>query len=181
MASSTAEGPVVGSAGLAEPNEDMSIPSQSSSPNQHQRWRQFETDTVSASSDVPLPPSTNHQQYPYHDHQQQPLPHHKQQSDLVRSHSADVVSTSKPVTSTTTSNPSSVVTPRSSLNHIKRKPLSSTASPVAARISQGSTSTAPSHIDLPKPDHRFSRSGSIDSPTLYEYPSSAKVSPLAIE
>lgn len=143
----------------AWPHEGMSIPSPSGSPRQ-----QFETDTVSASSDVPRPLSaatTNHR-----------LPHHQQ---LVRSNTTDVVSHRQPVTSTS---PSSATTPRSSLNQIKRKPLSSAASPFAARFSQGSASTAPSHIDLPKPDHRFSRSGSIDSPTFYEYPSSAKVSPL---
>ncbi|VUC36079.1 unnamed protein product [Clonostachys rosea] len=61
---------------------------------------------------------------------------------------------------------------RASVNRIKRKPIPSTISVSArsAHRSQGSTaSTILSYADLPKPDHRFSRSGSIDSPTIYEY------------
>ncbi|KAF9870034.1 hypothetical protein CkaCkLH20_12514 [Colletotrichum karsti] len=54
---------------------------------------------------------------------------------------------------------------------IKRKPLSSTASQIAASYASGSSSPSVlSPGDLPMPDTRFSRSYSVDSPTLYEYP-----------
>ncbi|KAK4132262.1 hypothetical protein BT67DRAFT_463693 [Trichocladium antarcticum] len=50
---------------------------------------------------------------------------------------------------------------------IKRKPLSSAASPVAVRYStRGYADIA----DLPRPEQRFARSCSLDSPTLYEFP-----------
>jgi hypothetical protein len=59
------------------------------------------------------------------------------------------------------------------LHAIRRKPLSSTASPLAIRFSQGShvspTSSIYSSRDFPKPETRFSRTCSIDSPTLYEH------------
>ena len=51
---------------------------------------------------------------------------------------------------------------------IKRKPLSSTASPLVARYSQRDHQLE-ILAGLPKPDTRFSRSYSIDSPTLYEF------------
>lgn len=54
---------------------------------------------------------------------------------------------------------------------VKRKPLSSTASVLALRSSSASI------VDLPKPDQRFARAFTVDSPTLYEYPSSVRVSP----
>ncbi|EAQ92780.1 hypothetical protein CHGG_01015 [Chaetomium globosum CBS 148.51] len=53
---------------------------------------------------------------------------------------------------------------------IKRKPLSSTASPAAVRFSKGSAAYADILADLPRPDQRFARSCSLDSPTLYEFP-----------
>ncbi|KAM0329954.1 hypothetical protein ACHAQA_004121 [Verticillium albo-atrum] len=56
------------------------------------------------------------------------------------------------------------------LNIIKRKPLSSTASPLATRFSEGAVTLS---IYLPKPETRFSRAYSVDSPTLYEYPAAA--------
>ncbi|KAK4128861.1 hypothetical protein N657DRAFT_561019 [Parathielavia appendiculata] len=52
---------------------------------------------------------------------------------------------------------------------IKRKPLSSTASPAAVRFSKG-TAYADVIADLPRPEQRFARSCSLDSPTLYEFP-----------
>ncbi|TDZ34882.1 hypothetical protein C8035_v010067 [Colletotrichum spinosum] len=58
---------------------------------------------------------------------------------------------------------------------IKRKPLSSTASQIAASYASGSSS--PSILSphgLPMPDTRFSRSYSVDSPTLYEYPDNVR-------
>ncbi|GJC86986.1 hypothetical protein ColLi_09824 [Colletotrichum liriopes] len=69
-----------------------------------------------------------------------------------------------------------VVTPTfNTAKAIKRKPLSSTASQLAA--SYGSGSTTPSVLspsDFPAPDTRFSRSYSVDSPTLYEYPDNVR-------
>ena len=54
---------------------------------------------------------------------------------------------------------------------IKRKPLSATASPLATQYSSGDYLMISS--DLPKPETRFSRSFSVDSPTLYEFPERA--------
>jgi len=53
---------------------------------------------------------------------------------------------------------------------IKRKPLSSTASPAAVRFSKGAAAYADILADLPRPEQRFARSCSLDSPTLYEFP-----------
>lgn len=55
---------------------------------------------------------------------------------------------------------------------IKRKPLSSTASPIATRYSTRSGREYLDGLspDLPRPEQRFSRSCSLDSPTLYEFP-----------
>lgn len=51
---------------------------------------------------------------------------------------------------------------------IKRKPLSPSASPVATRYSTRDYLEAIQQ--LPRPEQRFSRSCSLDSPTLYEFP-----------
>lgn len=51
---------------------------------------------------------------------------------------------------------------------IKRKPLSSTASPVAVRYS--TRAYADAFDDFSRPEQRFARSCSLDSPTLYEFP-----------
>lgn len=51
---------------------------------------------------------------------------------------------------------------------IKRKPLSSTASPIATRYSTRDYLDA--FRQLPRPEQRFSRSCSLDSPILYEFP-----------
>ncbi|KAM5369875.1 hypothetical protein ACJZ2D_008776 [Fusarium nematophilum] len=61
---------------------------------------------------------------------------------------------------------------------IKRKPLSSSASALALRFSS-SGSPLPSPLQLSKPDHRFARPCSVDSPTLYEFSSAARAVPLA--
>lgn len=53
---------------------------------------------------------------------------------------------------------------------VKRKPLSSTASPAAVRFSKGAAAYANILADLPRPEQRFARSCSLDSPTLYEFP-----------
>ncbi len=56
---------------------------------------------------------------------------------------------------------------------IRRKPLSSTASPAAVRFSKGAAAYADIVADLPRPEQRFARSCSLDSPTLYEFPDRA--------
>ncbi|KAF4984833.1 hypothetical protein FZEAL_61 [Fusarium zealandicum] len=62
---------------------------------------------------------------------------------------------------------------------IKRKPLSSSASALALRFSS-SGSPLPSPLQLSKPDQRFVRPCSVDSPTLYdEFSSAARASPPA--
>ncbi|RYP91518.1 hypothetical protein DL770_002364 [Monosporascus sp. CRB-9-2] len=53
-------------------------------------------------------------------------------------------------------------------NQIRRKPLSSKASPIATRYSSGEYLTI--IRGLPMPEHRFSRSNSVDSPTVYDFP-----------
>ncbi|KAK0631949.1 hypothetical protein B0T14DRAFT_387313, partial [Immersiella caudata] len=59
-------------------------------------------------------------------------------------------------------------TGRSQSLAIKRKPLSSTASPIATRYSTRDYLDAVKRF--PRPEQRFSRSCSLDSPTLYEFP-----------
>ncbi|KAI1294518.1 hypothetical protein F5Y03DRAFT_312940 [Xylaria venustula] len=59
---------------------------------------------------------------------------------------------------------------------IRRKPLSSTASPIATRYSSAE------HLanvvkSLPRPEQRYDRSFSVDSPTVYEFPQ-AQVEPM---
>ncbi|KAL7935339.1 hypothetical protein V8C35DRAFT_299198 [Trichoderma chlorosporum] len=59
---------------------------------------------------------------------------------------------------------------------IKRKPVSGTAC-APSLVTQYLVQGAPlvhTTIELPKPDHRFARSPSVDSPTFYEYPASVK-------
>jgi hypothetical protein len=122
----------------------------------------------------------------YHQQQQQPPPvnHAYSQSESrvvpsrqpspghARSQTLDAVATgtaNKNLTATI-ADPAALPAP---LHAIRRKPLSSTASPLAIRFSQGShvspTSSVYSSRDFPKPETRFSRTCSIDSPTLYEH------------
>ncbi|KAI0172198.1 hypothetical protein GGR52DRAFT_549386 [Hypoxylon sp. FL1284] len=54
------------------------------------------------------------------------------------------------------------------IRNIRRKPLSSSASPIATRYSSGAYLAVSKA--LPKPEHRFSRSFSLDSPTVYDFP-----------
>ncbi len=161
----------------AQAQEDMSITHLSNTSNSHHHqnnhptgnpqpfepYDHFETGTVSASQGPPRPPTN----------QRPPSPHspHHHRPDLADYQTTGVASHTYPVTH---SSPSAASTPRSSIHNIKRKPLSSSASAFALRFSQGSGSAAPSPIELPRPDHRFSRTGSVDSPILYEYPASIK-------
>lgn len=57
------------------------------------------------------------------------------------------------------------------LQQIRRKPLSSAASSTATRYSSAEYLSIAR--DLPMPEHRFSRSFSVDSPTVYEFPHSS--------
>ncbi|KAG5989310.1 hypothetical protein E4U43_004526 [Claviceps pusilla] len=63
---------------------------------------------------------------------------------------------------------------------IKRKPVSSSASSLAASLRlRDSAGTIPPPLEpdlLPKPDQRFARSPSIDSPTFYDYSHSLRTS-----
>ncbi|KAI1188776.1 hypothetical protein F5B17DRAFT_394263 [Nemania serpens] len=52
---------------------------------------------------------------------------------------------------------------------IRRKPLSSTASPIATRYSSGEY-LASVVKNLPRPEQRYDRSFSVDSPTVYDFP-----------
>ncbi|KAL7786185.1 hypothetical protein V8C37DRAFT_405516 [Trichoderma ceciliae] len=60
---------------------------------------------------------------------------------------------------------------------IKRKPVSGIAAS-SSLVTQYLAGSPLIHtaIDLPKPDHRFARSPSVDSPTFYEYPASIRAS-----
>ncbi|KAI0913207.1 hypothetical protein F4823DRAFT_85700 [Ustulina deusta] len=60
---------------------------------------------------------------------------------------------------------------------IRRKPLSSTASPIATRYSSGEH-LASFVKSLPRPEQRYDRSFSVDSPTVYEFPQ-AQVQPMS--
>ncbi|RWA14588.1 hypothetical protein EKO27_g505 [Xylaria grammica] len=60
---------------------------------------------------------------------------------------------------------------------IRRKPLSSTASPIATRYSSGEH-LASVVKGLPRPEQRYDRSFSVDSPTVYEFPQ-AQVEPMS--
>lgn len=65
-------------------------------------------------------------------------------------------------------NPPNSRNARSQSLAIRRKPLSSTASPLATRYSSRDHLEI---VQLPgKPETRFARSHSVDSPTLYEFP-----------
>jgi hypothetical protein len=68
----------------------------------------------------------------------------------------------------TLSSPSSTT----SSSPVRRKPLPATASPLATRYSSGEHLAA----NLERPEQTFSRPYSIDSPTLYEFPPTSKIS-----
>ncbi|KPM43884.1 hypothetical protein AK830_g2706 [Neonectria ditissima] len=145
------------------------------------------SDTSSASTssdpvDLPQPSESTHHQS--HTHRQLPPTTSPRITAVhARSQTVDCLpSSSSPIASA-----SAVVSPAgtaaaaahsSSGRPIKRKPLSSTASALALRFSS-SGSPLPSPLELPKPEQRFARSCSVDSPTLYEFSPAARASPLA--
>lgn len=122
-------------------------------------------DTVSASASSDLPPTST-----------PPLPHHHDVASPLSSRSLSYFP-EPPHSGISTVTAAATSPVRQSVSSIKRKPLSSTASPLATRFSQSSATTSwpPSQIDLPTPGARFSRSTSIDSPTLYEYTAASSV------
>ncbi|KAI1379590.1 hypothetical protein F4677DRAFT_337366 [Hypoxylon crocopeplum] len=123
----------------------MSVPQQD---HPHRPSLTANSETSHASSDVSL--------------LQQPFPSLSDQSQSLDSASALPVSRN-------TRNlviDSSVILPP--VRSIRRKALSSTASPIAARYSSGEYLTITK--GLPRPEQRFSRSFSVDSPTVYEFP-----------
>ncbi|KAK5628278.1 hypothetical protein RRF57_003993 [Xylaria bambusicola] len=67
--------------------------------------------------------------------------------------------------------------PASPVQSIRRKPLSATASPIATRYSSGEH-LASAVRSLPRPEQRYDRSFSVDSPTVYEFPH-AQVQPMS--
>lgn len=65
--------------------------------------------------------------------------------------------------------------------HVLRKPVASTASSLAAIVeSTGPGPLAVDDLPLPRPDTRFARSPSVDSPILYEYPEGSLAPPLPV-
>ncbi|KAK8872901.1 hypothetical protein PGQ11_003415 [Apiospora arundinis] len=77
-------------------------------------------------------------------------------------------------------NSSSSVTSPPQTQSIRRKPLSSTASPIVSRYSSGEYLAVAS--SLQRPEQRYSRSFSLDSPTVYEFPLAIRQkSPVLIE
>ena len=67
--------------------------------------------------------------------------------------------------------------PTSPVQSIRRKPLSSTASAIATRYSSGEH-LANAVKGLPRPEQRYDRAFSVDSPTVYEFPH-APVQPMS--
>ncbi|KAI0007089.1 hypothetical protein F4779DRAFT_527202 [Xylariaceae sp. FL0662B] len=112
------------------------------------------SETSRASSEV----FSFHQPFPSLPHQSEST----HQSESIDSVAALPVSrnTRKLVIDSTTITP-----PRQT---IRRKPLSSTASPIAVRFS--SEEYLNLTRALPKPEHRFDRAYSVDSPTVYDFP-----------
>lgn len=62
---------------------------------------------------------------------------------------------------------------------IRRKPVSSTASPVATRYSHGSHLASARNSSASVPANRFSRAFSVESPTLYEFPEPPSIASVA--
>ncbi|KAJ2897331.1 uncharacterized protein MKZ38_004794 [Zalerion maritima] len=102
-------------------------------------------------------------------------------TDSVTLHTATVVAVSRTSRSQTLSQSSSqypkpgispisdsASTPQSPTSAIKRKPLSKTASPLATRFSSGDYLVAVSK-NYQRPEQRFSRAYSVDSPTIYDF------------
>lgn len=141
-----------------------------------------DTPTASSSSDPvdfpPPPPQSAHHQSDTD--RQLPPASPKHAASHSRSQTVDCLPSSQSPTASTSAVAAATVVRPPSGKPIKRKPLSSAASAVALRFSS-SGSPLPSPLELPKPEQRFARSFSVDSPTLYEFSSAACASPLACQ
>ncbi|KAK8089703.1 hypothetical protein PG997_004664 [Apiospora hydei] len=62
---------------------------------------------------------------------------------------------------------------------IRRKPVSKTASPIVSRYSSGEYLAVTRNLQ--RPEQRYSRSFSLDSPTVYEFPLAVRKSPVPLE
>ncbi|KAK7424895.1 hypothetical protein QQX98_000171 [Neonectria punicea] len=145
------------------------------------------SDTSSASTssdpvDLPQPSASAHHQS--HTHRQLPpttspriTAVHARSQTLPSSSSSPIAPASSPASASAVAGTAGTAAHSSSGRPIKRKPLSSTASALALRFS--SSGSLPSPLELPKPEQRFARSCSVDSPTLYEFSPAARASPLA--
>lgn len=108
------------------------------------------SETSHASSDLSFPQQQSFPSFPDQSHSLETVP----ESPVSRNTRGLVIDSS------------AVISPPA--RSIRRKPVSSTASPVTARYSSGEYLA---HANgLAKPDQRFSRSFSVDSPTVYEFP-----------
>ncbi|KAH7026553.1 uncharacterized protein B0I36DRAFT_330884 [Microdochium trichocladiopsis] len=117
-----------------------------------------------------------------------PPPHHHQQQHSPPQHTADSPShdsvpgqhpsrTIGKLVLDNTTRPTTPTRPPSTV--IRRKPVSSTASPIATRYSSGSYLASSRNSSSSVPAARFSRSFSVDSPTVYEFPESASIDTVA--
>ncbi|KAI0458643.1 hypothetical protein F5B21DRAFT_400318 [Xylaria acuta] len=119
------------------------------------------SETSSASTHVSSFPS-----FPSHAYADKPLPLNPQLNPRPHPHA------SAPPVSSSRNTKGLVLNGRNSgpaAQPIRRKPLSSTASPTATRYSSGEH-LASVVKSLPRPEQRYDRSFSVDSPTVYEFP-----------
>ncbi|KAI1206467.1 uncharacterized protein F4807DRAFT_232687 [Annulohypoxylon truncatum] len=127
----------------------MSMPNQSLQDHPH-RPSTANSETSHASSDLSFPQQQPFPSLPDQSHALEPVP----ESPVSRNTRGLVIDSSAAISPP----------PRS----IRRKPVSSTASPITTRYSSGEYLALTS--GLARPDQRFSRSCSVDSPTVYEFP-----------
>ncbi|KAF5011668.1 hypothetical protein FDECE_2243 [Fusarium decemcellulare] len=105
--------------------------------------------------------------------------HHQAPTKNVVTHSRSQTFDGLPSSSSASGSPTSASVYPPPGRPIKRKPLSSSASALALRFSS-SGSPLPSPLELSKPDQRFARPDSVDSPTLYEFSPAARAPPQAV-
>ncbi|KXJ91941.1 hypothetical protein Micbo1qcDRAFT_58592 [Microdochium bolleyi] len=124
-------------------------------------------ETSRASSHVAAAPTPPHHHHPLH-HAADPLSHDAALPDPSSSRNIRKLaldSSSKPE--------------RPPSGPIRRKPVSSTASPIATRYSHGSYLSSSRDSAASIPVQRFSRSFSVDSPTVYEFPKTTSIDAVA--
>lgn len=126
-----------------------------------------DSDTSYASSDL-LPQDIAQPPPPDSPEPPEPIP----RAQSLQQFQPRISSLSSPRNARSQSLAAAITSPAAYTNRpIKRKPLSATASPLATQYSSADHLMISS--DLPKPETRFSRSFSVDSPTLYEFPERA--------